>query len=73
MMHEIKHFFSPRYRRLMKIRAERRLRDLRASCIRSLGQMQEIADQEPDPTARLRMKCEIASMRFLLKVKGILP
>jgi len=72
-MHEIKHFFSPRYRRLMKIRAERRLRDIRVSCIRSLEQMQEIADQEPDRTARLRMKCEIASMRFLLKVKGIIP
>lgn len=73
MMHAVRNFFSPRYRRLLRIRAERRLRDLRASCIRSLGQMQEIADQEPDPTARLRMKCEIASMRFLLRVKGILP
>lgn len=73
MMHAIKNLVSSRYRRLLKIRAERRLRDLRASCIRSLEQMQEIADQEPDPTDRLRMKCEIASMRFLLKAKGILP
>ncbi len=73
MMHAIKNLVSSRYRRLLKIRAERRLRDLRASCIRSLEQMQEIADQESDPTDRLRMKCEIASMRFLLKAKGILP
>jgi len=73
MMHAIKNLVSSRYRRLLKIRAERRLRDLRASCIRSLEQMYEIAEQEPDETARLRMKCEIASMRFALRVKGIIP